>query len=306
MPAAWAVAATLDTPEGRLAIGTGLEPARSEGSLPRRVVRIDGRPAPSQTALGLHVAAVWLTPQLDRLFLDGAERAPALPRPAGDGAASRACRRRGGLRECAAPARPAAGRGQSRPALVHRAGRHHGPPRRGPGRRPRRHRPAPRCRGAAGRRSVPARLARHGRRDRRLARRDGGARRRGPAARARWPPAACATPRPAPHPWGRIAAISRCAISISTCRRPRARRASRRPCWSRSRWRMPGWWRCRAAAPPLLLLDEIAAHLDRSAARRCSTEVVALGVAELDDRHRCRTFQAARRPRAGAARGRRR
>ncbi|HTE81636.1 MAG TPA: DNA replication/repair protein RecF [Reyranella sp.] len=70
--AAWAVAATLDTPEGRVTIGTGLEPGRSEGSLLRRVVRIDGRPAASQTALGLHVAAVWLTPQLDRLFLDGA------------------------------------------------------------------------------------------------------------------------------------------------------------------------------------------------------------------------------------------
>jgi DNA replication and repair protein RecF len=67
---AWAVAASLDTPDGRLAIGTGLEPGRSEGSL-RRAVRIDGRPAQSQTALGLHVAAVWLTPQLDRLFLDG-------------------------------------------------------------------------------------------------------------------------------------------------------------------------------------------------------------------------------------------
>ncbi len=70
--ASWAVAATLDTPDGRLAIGTGLEPARSEGGLPRRVVRIDGRTASSQTALGRHVAAVWLTPQLDRLFLDGA------------------------------------------------------------------------------------------------------------------------------------------------------------------------------------------------------------------------------------------
>jgi DNA replication and repair protein RecF len=68
----WAVAATLDTPDGRLAIGTGIEPARSDGGLPRRVVRIDGRPAASQTALGYHVAAVWLTPQLDRLFLDGA------------------------------------------------------------------------------------------------------------------------------------------------------------------------------------------------------------------------------------------
>lgn len=69
--AAWAVAATLDTAQGRLAVGTGLEPARNEGGSLRRVVRIDGRPASSQTALGQHVAAVWLTPQLDRLFLDG-------------------------------------------------------------------------------------------------------------------------------------------------------------------------------------------------------------------------------------------
>ena len=49
--AAWAVAATLDTPEGRLAIGTGLEPAKSEGSLPRRAVRIDGRPARARPRL---------------------------------------------------------------------------------------------------------------------------------------------------------------------------------------------------------------------------------------------------------------
>ncbi|MBR2815065.1 MAG: AAA family ATPase, partial [Reyranella sp.] len=35
----WAVAATLDTPDGRVAIGTGLEPPRNEGGLPRRVVR---------------------------------------------------------------------------------------------------------------------------------------------------------------------------------------------------------------------------------------------------------------------------
>lgn len=77
----WAVAATLDTPEGRLAVGTGIEFPRAEGSLARRLVRIDGRPATSQTALGLHVAAVWLTPQQDRLFLDGpAERRRFLDR----------------------------------------------------------------------------------------------------------------------------------------------------------------------------------------------------------------------------------
>ena len=77
----WAVAATLDTPEGRLAVGTGVEPPRADGGLGRRLVRIDGRPAASQTALGLHVAAVWLTPQQDRLFLDGpAERRRFLDR----------------------------------------------------------------------------------------------------------------------------------------------------------------------------------------------------------------------------------
>ncbi len=119
----WAVAATLDTPEGRLAIGTGLEPAANESSLPRRAVRIDGRPAQSQTALGLHVAAVWLTPQLDRLFLDGpGERRRFLdrlvtalhPQHAGDVAAyENALRQRARL----------LGRGQPRSALVHRARR---------------------------------------------------------------------------------------------------------------------------------------------------------------------------------------
>jgi DNA replication and repair protein RecF len=69
--AAWAVAATLDTPEGRLAVGTGLEAPKNEGGLSRRAVRIDGKTSTSQTALGLHIATVWLTPQLDRLFLDG-------------------------------------------------------------------------------------------------------------------------------------------------------------------------------------------------------------------------------------------
>jgi DNA replication and repair protein RecF len=68
--ATWAVAATLDTPNGRVAIGTGIEAAATPVGA-RRAVRIDGRAAASQTALGLHVAAVWLTPQLDRLFLDG-------------------------------------------------------------------------------------------------------------------------------------------------------------------------------------------------------------------------------------------
>ncbi len=70
----WAVAAVLDVPEGRVAIGTGLETipaANGDGEAGRRVVRIDGRAAPSQLALGEHVVAIWLTPQLDRIWADG-------------------------------------------------------------------------------------------------------------------------------------------------------------------------------------------------------------------------------------------
>ncbi|MGE0659735.1 MAG: DNA replication/repair protein RecF [Reyranellaceae bacterium] len=66
--AGWAIAARLDAASGAVAIGTGLEP----GATSRRSVRIDGLPATSQLALGQHVAAVWLTPQLDRLFAEGA------------------------------------------------------------------------------------------------------------------------------------------------------------------------------------------------------------------------------------------
>jgi DNA replication and repair protein RecF len=70
----WAVAAVLDVPDGRVAIGTGLETtpaANGDSEAGRRVVRIDGRPASSQLALGEHVVAIWLTPQLDRIWVDG-------------------------------------------------------------------------------------------------------------------------------------------------------------------------------------------------------------------------------------------
>ncbi len=73
---AWAVAATLDTPNGVVEIGTGREPhepsaQRRTADRDRRLVRIDGHPAKGQTALAEHVAVVWLTPAMDRLFLEG-------------------------------------------------------------------------------------------------------------------------------------------------------------------------------------------------------------------------------------------
>ena len=163
----------------------------------------------------------------------------------------------------------------------------------------------PRRRGAAGHRPVPARGAGHGGRDRRLDRHHG--RRSTPrtACAPSSPPAACAMPRPAPHPVGRIAAILRCAISISTCRQPRARPASRRRSWCRSRWPMPAWWRCRAAGAPLLLLDEIAAHLDAERRAALFDEVVALGAQSWMTGTDAELFAPLARPCAGAARGRR-
>jgi DNA replication and repair protein RecF len=62
----WGVAATVETPDGKVEIGTGREP---DGE--RRVVRIDGRPMRGQTALADYVSALWLTPDMDRLFREG-------------------------------------------------------------------------------------------------------------------------------------------------------------------------------------------------------------------------------------------
>jgi len=65
--AGWGVAAEVETPDGPREIGTGRDPTGRE----RRAVRIDGQAAGGQQALGDVVAATWLTPQMDRLFQEG-------------------------------------------------------------------------------------------------------------------------------------------------------------------------------------------------------------------------------------------
>lgn len=66
-PEAWGVFAELGGPGGPNAIGTGLDP-RTE----KRSVRINGVAARSQNALAEYLSCVWLTPQMDRLFIDSA------------------------------------------------------------------------------------------------------------------------------------------------------------------------------------------------------------------------------------------
>jgi DNA replication and repair protein RecF len=64
---AWAVAVAIRTEAGETRLGTGVEQAGAA----RRVVRVEGEPAPPGR-LAEHTRQVWLTPAQDRLFLEGA------------------------------------------------------------------------------------------------------------------------------------------------------------------------------------------------------------------------------------------
>jgi DNA replication and repair protein RecF len=65
----WAVAGRFATVDGEVDIGTGTPRGDPSG---RRVFRLDGAVPRSQAEIADQVAAVWLTPQMDRLFQEGA------------------------------------------------------------------------------------------------------------------------------------------------------------------------------------------------------------------------------------------
>lgn len=69
----WAVAASLDTHAGTRQIGTGPDPGDpgDKSALDRRIVRIDGQNR-TQAALADLASILWLTPALDRLFTEPA------------------------------------------------------------------------------------------------------------------------------------------------------------------------------------------------------------------------------------------
>ena len=68
-PRPWAVSGRFASPEGPFDLGTGTPP---EGPPERRVFRLDGEPVRAQALLAQRFAAVWLTPQMDRLFQESA------------------------------------------------------------------------------------------------------------------------------------------------------------------------------------------------------------------------------------------
>jgi len=64
----WSVAARLNLDGDEIAIGTGQMPTESGGAPSGRVVRIDGATTQGSGALGDYVQVLWLTPSMDGLF----------------------------------------------------------------------------------------------------------------------------------------------------------------------------------------------------------------------------------------------
>jgi DNA replication and repair protein RecF len=66
----WSISAKLDTSFGSTQIGVGLDQTTQ-----KKLIRINGEAAKSQTALSEWVSCIWLTPQMDRLFIDSSSHA---------------------------------------------------------------------------------------------------------------------------------------------------------------------------------------------------------------------------------------
>jgi DNA replication and repair protein RecF len=68
----WAVSAEVEGALGLATLGTGIEPPGSDGPATSRRCRIDREPVSSASAFGDHLRMVWLTPAMDGLFLGAA------------------------------------------------------------------------------------------------------------------------------------------------------------------------------------------------------------------------------------------
>ena len=65
--APWAFAATVRGMQGKVKIGTGLDPETAD----KRLIRIDEKTVRSHVELSKHLTVVWLTPQMEQLFQEG-------------------------------------------------------------------------------------------------------------------------------------------------------------------------------------------------------------------------------------------
>jgi DNA replication and repair protein RecF len=68
----WAVSAEVEGALGLATLGTGIDPPDSEAAATSRRCRIDREPVGSAVAFGDHLRMVWLTPAMDGLFMGAA------------------------------------------------------------------------------------------------------------------------------------------------------------------------------------------------------------------------------------------
>ena len=74
----WAVSALVQKGDDEVEIGTAVERSLRENidearSFDKRIVKIDGQKVTSQAELGRYISAIWITPQMDRLFRGGSQ-----------------------------------------------------------------------------------------------------------------------------------------------------------------------------------------------------------------------------------------
>jgi DNA replication and repair protein RecF len=65
----WAVAAEVEGALGLVTLGTGMDRAPTDGATARRLCRIDREPVASAAAFADHLGVVWLVPAMDSLFV---------------------------------------------------------------------------------------------------------------------------------------------------------------------------------------------------------------------------------------------
>ena len=75
---AWAVSSIVCINDDETEIGTGVESSYRDSNeetraYDRRIVKINGQKITSQSDLGKYISAIWLTPQMDRLFRGGSQ-----------------------------------------------------------------------------------------------------------------------------------------------------------------------------------------------------------------------------------------
>ena len=67
----WAVSATVASGELETQLGVGYMPGGEDAGIAKRAVRIDGVPVANPAALAERVRLIWLTPSMDGLFVEG-------------------------------------------------------------------------------------------------------------------------------------------------------------------------------------------------------------------------------------------